>query len=152
MKIESIEALIDWTRQVHFHLAEALAAGGKIQQDERARELLDYLQQHESELGEMVAGFEEQADPKALHTMVYDYEVHTPLEIDHLCNKAYGGMSYDAIAEDVFATHNQIQELYRYLIGRSAIPEELELLEELLSVEQHETMQLSQQVNRGRDI
>lgn len=152
MKIESIEALIDWTRQFHFHLAEALAAGRESQQDERARELLDYFQHHESELGKMVAGFEEQADPKALHTMVYDYEVHTPLEIDRLCDKDYGAMSYDAVAEEVFASHKQIQELYRYLIGRSAIPEELELLQELLSLEQHETMQMSQQVNRGRDI
>ncbi|MDO8861325.1 hypothetical protein Q6D67_06390 [Haliea sp. E1-2-M8] len=152
MRIESIETLIDWTREVHFHLAKALAAGQQIQQEERARELLEYLQQQETELGKMVAGFEEQADPKALHTMVYDYEVHSPLEIDRLSDKPYGTMTYDAIAADVFASHQQIQELYRYLLGRSAIPEEQELLEALLGVEEHETMQLSQQINRGRDI
>lgn len=152
MKIESIESLIEWTKQAHFQLAKALAEGSKTQQDERARELLKYLQDHETRLGTVVAGFEDQADLKAMHTMVYDYSAHTLEEIAKLGGEPYGTMTYDAIAANILDSHNQIIELYRYLIGRSAIPEELELLESLLSVEEHETRQMSQQINRGRDM
>lgn len=152
MKIESIESLIEWTKTVHFHLAKALAAGLKAQPDERARELLAYLKPHEIRLGKMLAGFEEQADAKALHTLVYDYALHSPIDIERICDKPYGAMAYDAIAEDVCSTHNQIIDLYRYLLSRSVIPEEQQLLEQLLAVEEHETLQVFQQVNRGRDI
>ncbi|MFO7705530.1 MAG: ATPase [Halopseudomonas sp.] len=152
MKIESIEALIEWTKTVHFHLAKTLAEALKTQPEERARELLAYLQPHEVRLGKMVAGFEQQADTKALRTLVYDYALHTPIDIERICDKPYGAMAYDAIAEDVCSTHNQIIDLYRYLLSRSVIPEEQQLLEALLAVEEHETMQVFHQVNRGRDI
>ena len=152
MKIESIESLIDWTKDVHFQLAKALAAGLKEHTEERARELLEYLQQQETHVAKIVAGYENRADLKALHTMVYDYGAHTPVDAARIGDKPYGSMAYDAIANDVLNAHNQIIELYRYLIGRSAIPEEQVLLEALLGVEEHETMQLSQQINRGRDM
>ncbi|MFN2329540.1 MAG: hypothetical protein ABR612_11540 [Chromatocurvus sp.] len=152
MRIESIESLIDWTKEVHFELAKALASGLKDQTEERARELLQYLQQQETHVAKIVSSYEDRADLKALHTMVYDYEAHTPVETARIGGKPYGSMAYDAIAKDVLNAHNEIIELYRYLIGRSAISEEQVLLEALLEVEEHETMQLSQQINRGRDM
>lgn len=152
MRIESIESLIDWTQRVHAHLAKALAQALNTQQKERERELLDYLQHHETRLETMVAAFEEQADIKALHTMVYDYDAHTPVEIARIGDKAYDSMDYDTLANDVLDTHNQVINLYRYLITQSVIPEESELLQALLDMEEHETRQMSQQINRGRDI
>ncbi len=152
MSIESVESLIDWTRNLHFRLAKALAAAQRSQQDERASELLGYLQQHENRLGELVTGFEKRADPKALNTMVQDYETHSPIDIDQLCNKPFGAMSYDEIATEVLATHNHMLELYDFLISRAPIPEEVELLEKLLTMQRHETQLISHQVNRGRDL
>ncbi|MGQ9426686.1 hypothetical protein ACXYTJ_12500 [Gilvimarinus sp. F26214L] len=152
MKIESIGSLVDWTKDVHRNLSRCFGMALKEHPEERSRALLDYLKHHEARLARMVAGFEEQADPKALHTMVYDYELHAPVDIHEVCRRPYASMSYDAIADEVFAMQNEVIDLYRYLVGRSTIPEEQEVLEELLSMEHHETMQMSQQVNRGRDI
>src|SRR5690554_1621885 len=108
MRIESIESLIDWTREVHIHLAKAFAEALQAEPEERAKELLVYLQQQQTELAEMVAGYEQQADKKALQTRVYDHGVHTPVETARLSEKPYGSMSYDAIAEEVCTIHNQI--------------------------------------------
>ena len=152
MRVESIGAMIEWTRDLHGQLAEALSAGHRIQQDERAKWLLEYLRAQESRLGEMVEGFQEQADEKALHTRVYDWEAHTPLEIASLSDKPYGTMTYDAIAEDVLESQTQIIQLYEYLLSRASISEEQELIKALLNMEEHETMQMSQSINRGRDM
>lgn len=152
MKIESVEALIDWTKSVHGNLALCLGDAVPSEPEERARQLLEYLAGHEQRLEKIIAGFEAQGDPRALHTLVYDYDIHPPLLAEKLCCKPWHSMTFDQISEEVFAVHNQVIELYRYLIGRSSIPEELELLEALLEAEQHETRQIAQQLNRGRDM
>jgi hypothetical protein len=152
MKIESVEALIEWTKSVHGNLALCLRDAAPTEPEERARQLLDYLAGHEQRLENIIAGFEAQGDPRALHTLVYDYDMHPPIVAGELCDKPWHSMTFDQISEQVFAVHNQVIELYRYLIGRSAIPEELELLEALLDAEQNETRQMAQQLNRGRDM
>jgi len=43
-------------------------------------------------------------------------------------------------------------EMFRYLIGRSAIPEEESLLKNLLDAQENETRQMVQQINRGWDM
>lgn len=152
MKVASNESVIEWTVELHARLAEVFAAGEAIQTDERAKWLLDYLQQQEIRIGDMVEGFQDQAAQNALDTQKYDWEAHTSVEIASLSDKPYGTMTYDEIAEDVMVTHNQIIELYRSMLARASISDEKKLFEALASVEEQETKQMSQSINRGRDM
>ncbi|WP_163560254.1 ATPase [Halomonas sp. NO4] len=152
MKIETFQDLIEWTRQLHAHLAECLKHCATRQEETRAKWLLEYLADHEATLEQTIANFERQADPKALHTWVYDYLSHTPITPHQACRAPYAEMSFDAICQAIFALHDEVIELYRYLEGRAEIPEARELVRELLRLEEHEAMRLSQQTNRARDL
>jgi hypothetical protein len=48
--------------------------------------------------------------------------------------------------------HQQVIELYRYLYLRADIPSAKELLENLKSLEEHESMLMSQGANRLSDM
>ncbi len=152
MNIETFQDLIDWTRQLHAHLAECLKHCATQQEEARAKWLLEYLADHEAILEQTVANFERQADPKALHTWVYDYLSHTPIAPHQACRSPYAEMSFDDICRTIFSLHDQVIELYRYLEGRAEIPETRELVRELLKLEEHEAMRLAQQTNRARDM
>lgn len=152
MKVETLQDLIEWTRQTHKHLGQCLARAGKKQDETRAQWLLHYLADHEKRLVKVVDRFEKEADPKALHTWVYDYVARTPIEPQKTCPIPYESMSLDEIAASVLDTHNQIIDLYRYLMGRADIPEARQLVEDLQSLEEHEAMLLAQQYNRLSDV
>ncbi|KGE78581.1 MULTISPECIES: hypothetical protein [Halomonas] len=152
MKIETFQDLIDWTRQLHVHLAECFRHCATQQEEARAKWLLEYLADHEARLEHTVARFEQQADPKALHTWVYDYLSHNPIAPHQACSAPYAEMSFDEICQEVFSLHDQATELYRYLAGRAEIPEARDLVDELLKLEEHEAMRLAQQANRARDL
>jgi hypothetical protein len=152
MKIETFHDLIEWTRQLHANLAQCLKHCSTGQEETRAKWLLEYLAEHETTLEETVAGFEKQADPKALHTWVYDYLSHAPITPHQACSSPYAEMSFDDISREIFSLHNQVIELYRYLEGRAEIPEARDLIRELLKLEEHEAMRLAQQINRARDM
>lgn len=152
MSIESAKSLIEWSRNLHARLAASMGLAQKTHGDERARELLGYLRQHELRLVELVARFEKRADPKALQTRIQDYEAHSKVDIEEISRQPFDTMSYDEIADAIFDAHNQVIALYEFLLSRAPIPEEVELLEELLNTQRHETQQIAQQVNRGRDM
>ena len=61
-------------------------------------------------------------------------------------------LSVDDISATVFGVHQQLIELYRYLMGRADTPELRELISELLDLEQHEAMRLAYQVDRLNDL
>lgn len=152
MKIETFHDLIDWTRQLHAHLAECFRHCATQHEEDQGKWLLEYLSAHEATLERTVASFEKQADPKALHTWVYDYLSHTPISPHQACSAPYAEMSFDDISREVFSLHDQVIELYRYLEGRAEIPETRDLVRELLKLEEHEAMRLAQQTNRARDL
>ena len=152
MKAETFADLIDWTRAMYHRLAECLAHCSTQSERELAKLLLTYLADHEATLETIVDGFEKRADPKALNTWVYDYLGHEPIDPHQACDAPFAAMSFDEICASVFALHNQVTTLYRYLLGRAEIPEARELLEALLDMEEHETMRLAQQSNRIRDM
>ncbi|WP_174788516.1 hypothetical protein [Vreelandella aquamarina] len=79
MDVRTFGELIDWTRQLHEHLAACLAHCADIHEEERARMLLNYLAAQEAEMQRVVARFEQTADAKALKTYVYDYLEHKPI-------------------------------------------------------------------------
>ncbi len=152
MSINTVEELIDWSRNMHGQLATCLAQSSKAHKDERAGALLDYLASHERKLETMVAGFEQHADPRALHTWVYDFLSHKPIKTPYSCDGHYAQLDFEQICREVFDVHHQVMDLYRDLTARVDIPEAKELLRSLLEMEEHEVMRLSQQVGRMGDL
>ncbi|PCM43053.1 ATPase [Marinobacter sp. ANT_B65] len=152
MEIKTFGDLIDWTRQLHAHLAECLHESAEKHDNERASALLDYIARHESLLAKTVAEFEKQADPKALQTHLYDYLNHKPFKPGQACDTRFAKLDFDDIAREIFAFHDQIMDLYDSLIGKAEIEEAKTLLEELLALEKHEAMQMSSQIGRMNDI
>ncbi|GGE52689.1 hypothetical protein GCM10011533_01400 [Streptosporangium jomthongense] len=152
MEIKTFEDLIDWTRQLHSHLAKCLHESAGKHNNERASALLDYIARHESLLAEAVAEFEKQADPKVLHTRLYDYLNHKPFTPGQACDARFTTLGFEDIAREIFEFHDQVMDLYDSLIGKAEIEGAKTLLEDLLALEKHEAMQLSSQIGRMRDI
>ncbi|WP_348701765.1 ATPase [uncultured Marinobacter sp.] len=152
MEIKTFEDLIDWTRQVHSHLAENLHESAGITPNQRASALMDYLSEHERRLAKTIAEFERQADPKALKTRLYDYTNHHKIETHRTCDTHYANLDFEAIEREVFDVHDQVMALYDTLIGKAEIPEAKSLLEDLKALEQHEAMRLARQIGRMDDL
>lgn len=152
MEIKTIFDLIEWSRKLHGSLAKCLAHCASLHQDERASLLLEYLASHETEMEKMVAGFEQQADPKAARTYVYDYIPHNPIATHLVCDNHYAKIDAASIESEVIDFHEQIISLYRALIEKAQIPEVTELVQSLLDMEEHETKRLVRQVGRMDDI
>ncbi|WP_372964699.1 ATPase [Marinobacter sp.] len=152
MEIKTFEDLIDWTKQLHAHLARCLHESADRHKNERASALLDYISSHEALLEKAVAEYERQADPKALQTRLYDYGVHKPLKKNPSCNTDYANMTFDDIARDIFDFHDQVMELYDTLIGKAEISSVKSLLESLKSLEKHEAMLMASQIGRMNDL
>ena len=152
MEIKTFEDLIEWTRQLHAHLSRCLKESAKLNNNDRASALLDYLAGHEALLEKTVNEFEKQADPKAMHTRMYDYLNHKPISANADSYTHYASMSFDDIAKEIFNFHDQVMDLYDSLIGKAEIPEAKSLLEDLLAMEEHEAMRLARQVGRMEDL
>ncbi|WP_417567291.1 ATPase [Marinobacter sp.] len=152
MEIKTFEDLIDWTRQLHAHLARCLHESAGRNKDERASALLDYLSSHESLLEKAVSEFEKQADPKAMKTRLYDYLNHKPIKANQACDIRYADLDFKDIAREIFQFHDQVMDLYDSLIGKAEIPEAKSLLEDLLALEEHEAMRLASQIGRMDDL
>ena len=151
MKVERFEDLIDWTREAHAHLARCMTSCADRQAETRAKWLLIYLADHEKALSQTIARIAAHADAKAMHTWICDFLARAPMQLGQKC-KAYHHMDIEAISADVFDMHNQILDLYRSLARRAEIDGARTLAEDLLELEQHETMRMAQQVNRVHEM
>jgi len=152
MEIKTFADLIDWTRQLHAHLARCLKESAGQHSNERASALLDYISAHESLLEKAVAEYEKQADPKAMQTRLYDYGAHKPIESNRTCDIRYRDLDFAGIEKEIFDFHDQVMDLYDSLIGKAEIPEAKSLLEDLKSLEEHEAMRLARQIGRMDDV
>lgn len=155
MEIKTFEDLIDWTRQLHAHLAECLHESAEKHKNERASALLEYVSEHERLLEKTVAEFEKQAETKALKTRLYDYadSEHKPIKSHRTCDTAaYTGLDFEGIEREVFDFHDQVMDLYDSLIGKAEIPEAKTLLEQLKELEEHEAMRLARQIGGMNDV
>lgn len=152
MDIKTFADLIDWTRQLHGHLAKCLVHGAAKHKEESATLLLEYLADHEAKMAHMIERFEEQADAKAMHTYVYDYLSHQPIALNQSCDMRFENLSYDDICREVFSLHEQVMDLYRTLISKADTHGAKDLLESLLAMEKHEAMRLSTQTGRMHDL
>ncbi|WP_319782655.1 ATPase [Oceanisphaera sp. IT1-181] len=152
MDIKTFGELIDWTRNLHAHLARCLSHCATQNEEERARALLDYLAAHESEMERIVDEFKRQAATKVLDTWVYDYISHHPIKTHRTCDEPYVKLDFNGICREVFDFHDQIIFLYQTLVGKAVIPEAKELMESLLTMEQNEFKRLVRQVGRMDDL
>lgn len=158
LTIETLQHLIDWSRAVHVRLADCMSEsptagrGVSERQRELALGLKGYLADRERRIVHMVEEFEQQADPRALKTWLYDWLPHAPEEPGAICDPALTAMDFDAISKAVFDAHNEIIALHRGLLRQADIPEVRDLIQELLDLEKGHTRQVAQQVNRMRDM
>lgn len=152
MDIKTFGELINWTRDLHAHLARCLSDCATKNEEERARALLDYLATHESEMERIVNEFKSQGDSKALETRVYDYLSHHPIKTHRTCDEPYAQLDFEGICREVFDFHDQIEDLYRTMADKAEIPEAKELLQSLLTMEENEAMRLARQIGRMNDL
>ena len=152
MDIKTFGELINWTRDLHAHLARCLSHCATKNEEERARALLDYLATHESEMERIVNEFKSQGDSKALETTVYDYLSHHPIKTHRTCDEPYAQLDFEGICREVFDFHDQIEDLYRTMADKAEIPEAKELLQSLLTMEENEAMRLARQIGRMNDL
>lgn len=156
MEINTFGDLIGWTSRLHEQLGQCLAQAVSLNEDERARMLLEYLATHEDEMARVVGEFKRRADPKALNTYVaYLYEALSQQPIQpHRYSDAslYGTLSFDGICREVFDFHDQVADLYRRLSDEAVIPEASELVESLLEYEHSEAMRLVRQAEIMQDV
>ncbi|EIK52239.1 hypothetical protein YO5_01604 [Stutzerimonas stutzeri TS44] len=151
MKIERFEDLIDWTRKTHDLLARCMGRSSDRHAETRAKWLLAYLADHERVLAQTIGKIEQHADPKALHTWIFDYLGHAPVLPNQAC-RAYETMDVETISREIFDVHNQVLDLYRALARNADIDGARKLVEDLLQLEEHETMRLAQQVGRINEM
>jgi len=152
MDIKTFGELINWTRDLHAHLARCLSHCATKNEEERAQALLDYLATHESEMERIVNEFKSQGDSKVLETRVYDYLSHHPIKTHRTCDEPYAQLDFEGICREVFDFHDQIEGLYRTMADKAEIPEAKELLQSLLTMEENEAMRLARQIGRMNDL
>lgn len=148
MDIKTLGELIDWTRELHAHLARCLSHCETKHENEQARALLGYLATHESEIERILSEFERQGDAKALGSRVYDYLSHDPIKTHRICDEPYVTLDIADICREVFDVHEQILDLYQTLVGKAEISEARELLQSLLIMGENETRRLARQIGR----
>tara|TARA_R110000751_G_scaffold57694_3_gene122325 strand:- start:725 stop:1186 length:462 start_codon:yes stop_codon:yes gene_type:complete len=153
MKAETYRELIEWTQHLHGELANRLQAGSvDVETSERMRWLLQYLADHERCMQQMVVRFEQQADVNVLDSWVYDHFTDNPRTRSLFAGQSFAGMSYEEICAVVFDLHNDALDLYRYLEGRAETAGGRELMQDLLAMEEHETLRLAEQAQRAQEM
>ncbi|MCQ4318850.1 ATPase [Stutzerimonas stutzeri] len=152
MQVETLGDVLDWTKAAHTSIADCLAHCSQASRQERVRMLLDYLALHERELSRALTLSKQDASPSALHTWCYEYFKKYPIEPHEQCNEDFRDMDTDLVMAKVLAFHEKVMGLYRYLLSRAEVTSSRELLENLLSLEEHEAMRMARDVGRMQDM
>jgi len=152
MQVESVKDILEWTVRFHHELAGCLKDCARVNQDQRAGLLLDYLADHEKTLERMMAEFEHTADLNALNTWCYEYVDKHPIVKHEHNDVPYAELDSRDIMARVTKLHEQVIEMFKDLYQRAPVESEKALLEQLYEVESHEAMRISQSANRLEDI
>ncbi|MBU3068792.1 ATPase [Aestuariicella sp. G3-2] len=152
MQIETLRDVLVWTRKFHQKLSELLSESVDKHSDERTRMVLEYLADHEKSLGKVISGFEKSGDEDALNTWFNEYVNKSPMLQKMYSNTPFDDLDSTQIMDIVVEQHQQAIELYRYLVKRADIDSAREMLESLLSLEEHEIMRMTQSTNRFSDM
>lgn len=152
MQVETLNDIIDWSREVHQYLAERVSQDAAAQQNERAKLLMNYLADHERTLSQLLQRFEDTADAKALNTWCYEFIHNRASKLATKQNRSFSEMGTEEMIASVMAKHELILELYRHLAEQADTASVKELLDQLISLEAHESMRMVQGANRLEDI
>lgn len=152
MQIETLRDILQWTQEFHQHLSKCLSQGAVESGDERAKMVLDYLADHEKSLTKIIHGFEVLGDQQALNTWFYEFVTKQPIVQNTHGDTKFSELDAVQIVEVVVDHHKQLIELYRYLAGRADTASAREMLESLMSLEEHEIMRMVQSTNRFEDL
>ncbi|MEZ5529131.1 MAG: ATPase [Porticoccaceae bacterium] len=152
MQVETLKDVLHWTSRFHENLSEVLQLSSVETTNTRIQLLLGYLAEHEHKLAQVLEQFELTGNKNALDTWCYEYLDKTPIIQQKIGPHIFDDIDEDQIMLSVTTQHQQVIELYRYLLGRADIEPAKELLESLVSLEEHEAMVMSQAANRLHDI
>ncbi|SFI23456.1 hypothetical protein [Modicisalibacter xianhensis] len=152
MQVETLGDVLDWTKAAHTNLADCLSHCSTSSRRERVKMLLDYLAQHERELSRTLEMSRQDASPSALNTWCYEYFEKYPIEPHEQCNDAFRDKDTDQVMAAILAWHDKVSGLYRFLLSRAETNSARELLTNLLSLEEHETMRIVRDAGRMEDI
>ena len=155
MQITNFTQLIEWTRQLHQHLANALEQGGELHQQARAQLLLESLATLEQRLEQTIKRFESETKTEALDAYVpylfYAFEQH-PIHTQRVYNEPYSSLSIAQISEVLFDVHDKVIDFYQRLFDESQVPEAQELLGSLLALEQEAEKSMAAQIDGMQDM
>lgn len=152
MQAENLKDVLDWTIDFHQQLSLCLADCAKKNKSERAKLLLDYFAQHEQDLTKVITEFKKTASKNALNTWCYEYLDKHPIMKHKHTDIPFADLDTLKITETVIHMHQQVITLYRDLMAQIVVNSAHELLEELLSLEEHEAMRMTQSANRLEDM
>ncbi len=152
MQIETLRDVLQWTTKFHQHLSECLAHCADENDSRRAKLLLDYLSQHEDCLADLLDQFEQTANTNALNTWCYEYLRKNPIVQHKHCDLPFSELDTRHIMEVIIDQHNQVIELYRQLSDHFESTSAHNLIMDLLALEEHEAMRMTQGANRLEDI
>ena len=155
MQITNFTQLIEWTRQLHQHLANALEQGGELHQQERAQMLLESLAALEQRLEKTIKRFERETKTEALDAYVpylYSAFEQHPIHTQRLYTEPYSSLSIAQISEVMFDVHDQVIDFYQRLVNESQEPEAQELLGSLLALEQEAEKSMATQIDGMQDM
>jgi hypothetical protein len=152
VQAENLSDILDWTIDFHRQLSLCLADCVNENESERARLLLKYLAEREQALTKVVMEFKKTASSKALNTWCYEYLDKHPIIKHKHTDLPFINFSTLQITENVMHMHQQVITLYRDLTAQIVVNSAHKLLRELLSLEEHEAMRMSQSANRLEDL
>lgn len=152
MQVETLKDVLHWTSHFHEQLSEALQLSSIETANTRIQLLLSYLAEHEHKLAHVLDQFEETGNKNALDTWCYEYLDKSPIIQQQIGPHLFDDIDEDQIMLAVTNQHQQVIELYRYLLAKADITSAKEMLESLVSLEEHEAMLMSQAANRLHDI
>jgi hypothetical protein len=152
MEIETLRDVIHWAKKVHLQLSERLYESQEDAVDERAKLVLSYLSTYEKKLVKVIVGFEEKGNERALNTWCIEYVTKFKRENGEFSNKSFGDLNAQEIISTVVEQHQYLLSLFKFLAMQSVTASTQELMEELISFEEHETMKMVQATNRFEDM
>lgn len=152
MKIETLRDVLEFTQQYHHNLSESMKQC-EIESDiARSKLLLSYLSAHEEKLSETIKHYEEDASLNALNTWCYDYLDKHPILPNAKCDQPFSEWSTEEIINEIERIHNDIINLYKHLENVAGTPSAIELIQGLVSLEEHEAMRMTHSTNRLNDL
>lgn len=152
MQIETLKDILHWTAEFHEQLSTTLTRSAANNEGERERMLLDFLADHEERLAIVIEKYEKNGDQHALSTWCYEYLDKQNINLKHHTDIPFSQLSVTEIMEVLVDEHQQVIELYRYLASRADISSAKELLDSLVSLEEHEMMLMAHAANRLNDL